>query len=84
MERVDRNLKLVDDLNKAFVKYGLPELKPSKRTGGSDAADATVKGLMVVDSIGTEGGRIHSVEEFGIKTSLKECAKRLVAAVLEL
>lgn len=84
MERVDRNLKLVDDLNKAFVKYSLPELKPSKRTGGSDAADATVYGLTAVDSIGTEGGRIHSVEEFGIKTSLKECVKRLVAAILEL
>lgn len=84
MERVDRNLKLVDDLNEAFKKYGLPELTPSKRTGGSDAADATVYGLTAVDSIGTEGDRIHSVEEFGIKISLKECAKRLVAAVLEL
>ncbi len=84
MERVDRNLKLADDLNEAFKKYGLPELEPSKRTGGSDAADATVQGLTTVDSIGTEGGRIHSVDEFGIKTSLKECAKRLVAAILEL
>ncbi len=84
MERVDRNLKLVDDLNEAFKKYGLPELMPSKRTGGSDAADATVYGLTAVDSIGTEGDRIHSVDEFGIKISLKECAKRLVTAILEL
>ncbi len=84
MERVERNEKLVDELNKAFQKYGLPKLKASKRTGGSDAADVTVKGLTTVDSIGTVGGRIHSVDEFGIKESLRECAKRLVAAITEL
>ena len=84
MERVDRNLKLVDDLNDAFEKFGLSRLQPAKRTGGSDAADATVAGLTAIDSIGTKGGKIHSVEEFGIKESLRECAKRLVAAIVEL
>ncbi len=81
MEKTERNLQLVDDLNTCFEAFGLPKLSPSKRTGGSDAADATVAGLAAVDSIGTEGDRIHSPDEFGIKESLKECAKRLIAAV---
>ena len=84
MERIDRNLKLVDDLNDAFEKFGFSRLEPSKRTGGSDAADATISGLTAIDSIGTKGGNIHSVNEFSFKESLKECAKRLVAAIIEL
>ena len=84
MERVERNEKLVERLNKAFKCFGLAELSPSKRKGGSDAADATAFGLTAVDSLGTEGGRIHSPDEFGYKESLRECAKRIVAAVCEL
>ena len=81
MERFDRNLKLVQELNDCFEAFGLPRHKPSKRTGGSDAADVNAAGLTVVDSMGVEGEGIHSTKEFGYKESLKECAKRIVAAV---
>ena len=84
MQRVQRNLDLVQRLNKAFVKFGLPELKAAIRIGGSDAADVTVAGLTAVDSLGVEGGRIHSPDEWAYKESLKSCVQRIVAAVCEL
>ena len=84
MPRVQRNLELVDLMNKAFKKHGLNELEPMKRTGGSDAAYFTRIGIPCIDNIGTQGGRIHSEEEFALKTSLKDSAKRIIAVALEI
>ncbi len=81
MELCDRNIALAEKINKAFEKCGLPVLKPSKRTGGSDAADFTDYGIPCVDSIGAEGYHIHSTNEYAYKKSLLEAAKRIVAIV---
>ena len=77
MEICDRNLALVDEMNRIFEENGMDTLKPFRRTGGSDAADITAFGIPCVDSIGVSGGRIHSPEEFGDLDSLTLSAKRL-------
>lgn len=84
MERVDRNLELVEKLNRIFAANGLSTLTPAKRKGGSDAADVTAAGIPCVDSIGAGGGSIHSPEEYAYLASLAESAKRIAAVVLEL
>lgn len=84
MERVERNIELLDALNIAFEKCALPKLAPATRTGGSDAAYVTKFGTPCLDSLGTEGGEIHTANEFMRLASLKESAQRIVAAVLYL
>lgn len=84
MERVDRNLELVEKLNRIFAANGLSTLAPAKRKGGSDAADVTAAGIPCVDSIGAGGGSIHSPEEYAYLASLAESAKRIAAVALEL
>ncbi len=79
MELEQRNVDLLEKMNRIFSESGLPALKASKRTGGSDAADVTVYGIPCVDSIGVRGGKIHSLDEFGYIDSLTEAAKRLAA-----
>ena len=83
MERVERNLELVEKINRAFSANGLSELKPAKRKGGSDAADVTTAGIPCVDSIGAGGGSIHSPTEYAYLVSLAESAKRIAAVAVE-
>lgn len=77
MERVQRNLDLLDTVNEIFVRNGMERLEPIKKNGGSDAAQVTTAGIPCLDSLGVRGGAIHSPNEFGIKESLKQSAKRL-------
>ena len=84
MEYTERNIDLLNRLNAAFEKCALPRLTPAKRTGGSDAAYVTQFGTPCLDSLGTEGGGIHTAEEFMLLRSLKESAQRIAAAVLYL
>ena len=84
MEVNDRNLKLLDDLNKLLADAGLITLSATSSNGGSDAAEATVFGLAVLDCIGAQGGFIHSPNGYAYLSSLKVCAKRLSVACLNL
>lgn len=84
MEFSQKNKALLDLMNEAFTESGLPTLKASKRTGGSDAADITAFGIPCVDSVGVRGGKIHTTDEFAIVDSLAESAKRLVAVAHKL
>lgn len=81
MERAQRNLDLLDTVNEIFKRNGLPALKPSKKRGGSDAAQVTSAGIPCLDSLGVLGGYIHSPNEYAIKDSLKEAAKRLASII---
>ena len=56
-------------------------LYASSRKGASDAADITHAGAACIDSLGVEGGKIHSPNEFAYISSLSEAAKRLVSVV---
>lgn len=84
MELEERNVLLLDKMNRIFSACGLSELKASKRTGGSDAADVTVYGIPCVDSIGVRGDKIHSTGEFGYIDSLTEAARRLAVLIADL
>lgn len=79
MELTEKNVALLARMNEIFAENGLPELKPVKHTGASDAADVTYAGAACIDSIGVRGGKIHSPNEFAYIESLAESAKRLVA-----
>ena len=81
MELCDRNIALLNRANEAFAKAGLSTMEIGFRNGGSDAADATVFGIPCIDSMGVGGERAHSVEEYGVISSLPESAKRLATII---
>lgn len=81
MEKCDRNYELFERIHSIFKKAGLPDVKPSFGTGGSDAADMTEHGIPTVDNIGVVGGRIHSRDEFAYVDSLAEAAKKQAAII---
>ena len=62
-----------------FAECGLPTLAARAGHGGSDAAEMTCAGVPCIDSLGVEGGFIHSADEYARVSSLAECAKRLAA-----
>ncbi len=77
MPLTERNVQLLETMNRIYEANGLPSLELKTAMGGSDAAYATQWGIPCVDSIGVAGGRLHSVEEYARLASLAECAKRL-------
>lgn len=81
MPLVQRNIDLLAKINDIYKQNGLSELMPHTRGGGSDAADVTAYGIPCVDSIGAEGGYIHSEKEYAYIKSLSESAKRVAAIV---
>lgn len=84
MEPCKRNLDLLAIANAAFEENGLSPLAAGKRTGGSDASDVTAYSIPCLDSIGVEGERAHSKEEYGVISSLAESAKRIASIVCAL
>ena len=81
MELCDRNIDLVNRINRIWRECGMNELEPVVNAGGSDAANVSAAGIPAVDSVGTFGGKIHTVDEFGIISSLAGQAKRLAVAI---
>ncbi len=81
MEYCERNVQLLETMNRIFEENGLPVLKAAKRRGGSDAADVTDAGIPCIDSIGVAGGKIHTADEFAYLESLRDSAKRIAAVV---
>ena len=82
MELCDRNIELLEKMNRAFEQNGLPRLEGEKRKGGSDAAYVTDAGIPCIDSLGVRGGDIHSPDEYAYLSSLADCAKRIAAVVI--
>ena len=79
MPLTEKNLALLDTVNGILEQTGLPTLRHTKSAGGSDAAYVTEYGIPCIDSIGVEGGNIHSKNEYSLLNSLAESAKRLAA-----
>ena len=79
-----KNFDLLEKMNGIYRAYGLPELEAAGSTGGSDAADVTCAGIPCIDSLGVEGGGIHSVREYARISSLAESAARLAAVAASL
>lgn len=79
MSLTNINSKLLYKMNEIYAKNNLPVLEQRYCLGGSDAAYITEFGIPCIDSIGVDGGNIHSVNEFARLDSLKEAAKRLAS-----
>lgn len=84
MPMCERNLELVEKINRIFDANGMPTLRAIRSNGGSDAADVTEYGIPCVDSIGIRGGKIHSGDEYAYLSSLAEAAKRIAVIACEL
>ena len=84
MEACERNDALLEKINEIFAGAGLPLAKRSTGNGGSDAADVTVYGIPCVDCLGTVGGKIHTLDEYGEISSLAEAAKQMAVIVSHL
>jgi len=80
MEYSEKNIELLNSINKIYEQHGMPVLRGAFRPGGSDAAYTTAAGIPTLDSFGTSGDRIHSTDESGEIASLKQSAMRLAAA----
>ncbi len=81
MPITDRNLELLEKMNSIYESCGLPRLEVRASVGGSDAAYVTEAGIPCVDNLGTEGGSLHSVNEFIRLSSLSESAKRIASVI---
>ena len=81
MEYCERNAALLETMNRIYAENGLPQLQVGIRKGGSDAADVTVAGIPCVDSLGAEGGKIHTVEEYSNLESLRNSARRVASVI---
>lgn len=79
-----QNEALFAKMNAIYQHCGLPVLTPRHCLGGSDAAYTTQAGIPTVDSLGVDGGKIHSPQEFAYIVSLVDCAKRLAAMALHI
>ena len=82
MPLTEQNQALFDRMNGIFQQSSLPVLRPRHCLGGSDAAYTTQAGIPTVDSLGVDGGKIHSHQEFAYIESLADCARRLAAMAL--
>ena len=84
MEESPYNHELLKRINKIAEEVGFPALEGQSRKGGSDAAYTTAAGIPTIDNLAPFGGRVHSIDEYGVLSSLKESAKRLAAVILKL
>lgn len=82
MERRDFNLRLLDRVNKILEEAEMPVLTPKKGVGGSDAADVTAAGIPCIDSLGPDGGEIHTIREYAEIPTLAKSAKRFAAVAI--
>ncbi len=84
MELNDRNIRLLNKANEIFKSCGMPALEIGERTGGSDASDISACGIPTLDSIGPTGENAHSIDEYGLISTLAESAKRVASIILGL
>ena len=77
----EKNIALLEKMNRIYSECGLPVLEGVKRAGGSDAADVTARGIPCVDNLGAEGDNIHSPEEFCYLHAARDSAKRIASVI---
>lgn len=84
MERTEATMQLLEVAKEAAKESGLPVPGPKLCSGGSDAAYTVQAGVATLCSIGVEGARNHTVEEWADEASLYERTKLLMAFLCEL
>ena len=84
MERTEATMQLLEVAKEAAKESGLPVPGPKLCGGGSDAAYTVQAGVATLYSIGVEGARNHTIEEWADEASLYERPKLLMAFLCEL
>ena len=84
MERTEATMQLLEVAKEAAKESGLPVPGPKLCGGGSDAAYTVQAGVATLCSIGVEGARNHTIEEWADEASLYECTKLLMVFLCEL
>ena len=84
MELCECNIRILERVNRIFEEIGIPTMEGRQNRGGSDASYITQYGIPCIDSLGTEGGKSHSADEFARISSLSRAAKRIVAIAAEI
>ena len=81
MPYTEKNENFLRKINEIYEKCHMPALTSRFCVSGSDAAYITQSGIPCVDNLGTEGGNIHSVNEFIKISSIAESAKRVASVI---
>lgn len=81
MPLVHKNEELLYKMNEIYIRCNMPVLQGGSGVGGSDAAYITEYGIPCIDGIGTEGGSIHTTDEYIESKSIVESAKRIAAVI---
>lgn len=84
MPKVERNLALLEQVNRILAAEGMPTLVGTVQLGGSDAAYVTAAGIPCLDSLGAVGANAHTENEVAKIASLAQGAKRVAAIVCHL
>ena len=84
MERPEATMQLLEVAKEAAKESGLPVPGPKLCGGGSDAAYTVQAGVATLCSIGVEGARNHTIEEWADEASLYERTKLLMVFLCEL
>ena len=84
MERTEATMQLLEVAKEAAKESGLPVPGPKLCGGGSDAAYTVQAGVATLCSIGVEGARNHTIEEWADEASLYERTKLLMTFLCQL
>ena len=84
MERPEATMQLLEVAKEAAKESGLPVPGPKLCGGGSDAAYTVQAGVATLCSIGVEGARNHTIEEWADEASLYERTKLLMTFLCQL
>ncbi len=83
MERIPATMKLLETAQEVARENGWPIPGPKLCGGGSDAAYTVQAGVPTLCSIGVEGARNHTVEEWADVESLFARTKLVIGILLK-
>lgn len=83
MERIPGNMELLEVAKEVAKENGFPIPGPKLCGGGSDAAYTCKAGIPTLCSIGVEGSRNHTVEEWADVDSLFQRTKLMIGILLK-
>ncbi|MBQ3866878.1 MAG: M20/M25/M40 family metallo-hydrolase [Clostridia bacterium] len=83
MERLPETDLLFEKVSAAAARYGLEQVRPVEKGGGSDSAYLIRAGIPTVCSFGPTGSGEHTTEETALIPSLSSRSKLLAASIME-
>ena len=81
-ELCEKNVALLARANEIYAEAGFSTYTQRNGLGGTDMAYVTQYGIPCMDSIGVQGGNVHSIKEYMKLSSLSEMAKRLALLIV--